>query len=100
LRAYKVHFAPSCRTAWHWHPLGQILYVTDGVGFVQSCGDEAREVSPGDVIITEPREWHWHGAASGRLMIHIALQEVDGSGADSYWGDQVSDDEYQRAMLV
>ena len=27
-----VRFAPGARTAWHTHPKGQTLYVTDGVG--------------------------------------------------------------------
>jgi quercetin dioxygenase-like cupin family protein len=40
LRANAVHFAPCARTAWHSHALGQTLYVTEGVGYVQSRGGE------------------------------------------------------------
>jgi quercetin dioxygenase-like cupin family protein len=29
-----VTFEPSARTAWHTHPLGQTLIVTDGCGWV------------------------------------------------------------------
>ena len=33
-----VTFAPSARTAWHTHPLGQTLIVTEGLGLVQQRG--------------------------------------------------------------
>jgi hypothetical protein len=29
-----VRFTPNARTNWHSHAVGQILHVTDGVGFV------------------------------------------------------------------
>ena len=31
----RVTFEPGARTAWHTHPLGQTLIVTDGCGWVQ-----------------------------------------------------------------
>lgn len=34
----KVTFEPGARTAWHTHPLGQVLLVTDGCGLVQREG--------------------------------------------------------------
>ena len=33
-----VTFEPGARTAWHTHPLGQILIVTAGAGRVQPLG--------------------------------------------------------------
>jgi quercetin dioxygenase-like cupin family protein len=30
-----VHFIPCAHTAWHYHTLGQTLFVTEGQGFVQ-----------------------------------------------------------------
>jgi hypothetical protein len=33
-----VHFMPGARTAWHRHPLGQSLFVTEGIGLVQRRG--------------------------------------------------------------
>jgi quercetin dioxygenase-like cupin family protein len=30
--AASVHFTPGARTAWHTHPFGQNIYVTEGVG--------------------------------------------------------------------
>ena len=62
MRVNVVRFAPGARTAWHSHPGGQTLYVTEGRGLVQSRGGDIIEIRPGDVIYTPPGEWHWHGA--------------------------------------
>jgi quercetin dioxygenase-like cupin family protein len=61
-----VRFTPGARTAWHHHPKGQTLYVTDGIGYVASRGGEIREIRPGDVVFIEPGEEHWHGASADR----------------------------------
>src|SRR4051812_13730188 len=89
-----VRFAPGARTAWHHHPKGQTLYVTDGVGLVCSRGGERQEIRPGDVVYIEPREEHWHGATSDRFMAHIAIQEADDQGQVVTWLEHVSDQEY------
>lgn len=72
-----VRFAPGARTAWHSHPKGQTLYVTDGVGLVARRGGEVQEIRPGDVVLIEPGEEHWHGATPDRFMAHVAIQEAD-----------------------
>ena len=96
LRVNSVHFTPSSRTAWHQHPYGQILYVTEGVGRVQQQGGLIQEVRAGDIIITEPGEWHWHGAAPTHFMTHLGLLEAGDDGADAEWGKHVTDDEYHE----
>ena len=58
-----VTFEPGARTAWHTHPLGQILIVTAGCGRVQREGGPIEEIRPGDVVRFAPGEKHWHGAA-------------------------------------
>tara|TARA_R110002049_G_scaffold29972_5_gene102133 strand:- start:4835 stop:5233 length:399 start_codon:yes stop_codon:yes gene_type:complete len=94
LRGAAVTFQPGARTAWHTHPLGQTLIVTDGHGLAQTDGQPIRTLAPGDVIWFEPGEKHWHGAAPDSAMTHIALQEAqDGSAVD--WLEQVSDQQYQ-----
>jgi quercetin dioxygenase-like cupin family protein len=35
LAASSVHFTPGARTAWHIHPNGQTIFVTEGVGLCQ-----------------------------------------------------------------
>jgi quercetin dioxygenase-like cupin family protein len=89
-----VTFEPGARSAWHWHPLGQILIVTQGCGWVQSEGGPKIEIRPGDVVWCPPNERHWHGATSTTAMSHIAIQEaLDGKAVE--WLEKVSDEEYQ-----
>jgi quercetin dioxygenase-like cupin family protein len=95
--ASSVHFTPGARTAWHKHPYGQTLYVTEGVGLCQSRGGPVEIIRAGDRVYVEPNEEHWHGASAARFMTHIAIQEADESGAPVYWGEHVSDEEYGSA---
>jgi quercetin dioxygenase-like cupin family protein len=92
--ALSVRFTPGARTAWHTHPLGQILYVTEGEGRVQRRGGPVETIRAGDVVRIEPDEEHWHGAAPKTSMTHIALQESDDDGNPAYWGEHVTDEEY------
>jgi quercetin dioxygenase-like cupin family protein len=88
-----VTFEPGARTAWHTHPLGQVLIVTAGFGRVQRWGGPIEEIRPGDVVWFPPQEKHWHGAAPATAMTHIAIQEsLDGKPVD--WMEQVSDEQY------
>lgn len=92
-----VTFEPGARSAWHTHPLGQALIVTAGCGIVQCEGEPARLIRPGDVIQCPPGEKHWHGAAPGTSMTHIAIQEAL-DGTPVHWLDKVTDAEYQSAV--
>ena len=96
VRVNSVHFTPGARTAWHSHAVGQTLHVTEGIGVVQSRGGEIVVMRPGDTVYTPPGEWHWHGAATGHFMTHLAIWEAPASGPESEWGDLVTDAEYQR----
>ncbi len=88
-----VTFEPGARTAWHTHPLGQILIVTAGCGRVQREGGPVEQIHPGDVVRFEPGEKHWHGASPTLAMTHIAIQEqLDGRAVD--WLEKVTDDQY------
>jgi quercetin dioxygenase-like cupin family protein len=90
-----VTFEPGARTAWHTHPLGQILIVTAGCGWVQREGGPVEEVHPGDVVWFPPSEKHWHGATPTTAMTHIAIQEqLDGKVVD--WLEHVSDEQYHK----
>ena len=95
VRVNAVQFAPGARTAWHSHPLGQILLVTEGRGLVQSRGQAIEEIGPGDLVVAPSDEWHWHGADSGGAMTHLSITEGGGSDRpETEWGDHVTDDEY------
>ena len=95
-----VRFTPGARTAWHSHPKGQTLYVTDGIGLVARRGGGAQQIRPGDVVYIEPGEEHWHGATANRFMTHVAMLEVGDDGAPATWGDHVTDEEYGAAPLA
>ena len=98
LRALRVSFEPGARTAWHTHPLGQTIYITDGLGLVQREGGPVQVVRPGDVVFFEPNERHWHGASPTVGMVHIAMQEAkDGKHVD--WAEHVTDEQYLIAPL-
>ena len=98
--ASAVHFAPGARTAWHRHPHGQTIWVTEGVGLCQRRGGAIEVIRPGDRVFFEPGEEHWHGAAPARLMTHIAFQQADEQGNVVSWGEQVSDAEYAEAPAI
>jgi len=92
-----VHFTPGAHTAWHTHPHGQTIFVTEGVGLCQRQGGPIEVIRPGDRVFFEPGENHWHGAAPNRFMTHIAIQEADESGSPVSWGDPVDDATYLAA---
>ena len=97
LQASSVHFTPGARTAWHTHPNGQTIYVTEGIGVAQCRGGAIEVIRPGDRVFFEPGEQHWHGAAPSRFMTHLAMVEVDEEGTSATWGEHVTDEEYNAA---
>jgi quercetin dioxygenase-like cupin family protein len=94
LHAISVHFTPGARTAWHTHPNGQTIHVTEGVGLCRRRGGRIEVIRPGDRVFFEPGEDHWHGAAPDRFMTHLAMQQVDDEGNAATWGEHVTDEEY------
>ena len=94
LRSAAVTFEPGARTAWHTHPLGQLLIVTAGTGRAQQWGGPIEEIRAGDVIWFPPGEKHWHGASPTSALTHIAIQEAL-NGSPVEWLEQVSDEQYK-----
>ena len=88
-----VHFDPGARTAWHRHPLGQTLIVTEGVGWTQVEGGQKVEFYAGDIMWCPPDRKHWHGATPTSSMTHIAIQEAL-NGAPVTWMEHVTDEHY------
>lgn len=94
-----VTFEPGARSAWHTHPLGQILIVTAGVGRVQAWGGPIKEIRAGDVVRIPPDVKHWHGASPTTAMTHIAIQEaLNGKAVE--WLEKVSDEQYGSPAQV
>jgi quercetin dioxygenase-like cupin family protein len=97
LSASSVHFTPGARTAWHTHPNGQTIYVTEGIGLAQHRGGPIEVIRPGDRVFFEPGEDHWHGAGPDRFMTHLAMVEVDEEGNAATWDEHVTEEEYHAA---
>lgn len=88
-----VTFEPGARSAWHTHPLGQVLIVTSGKGWTQCEGESIVEINAGDIIVCPPGHKHWHGATPTTSMTHIAVQEsLDGKAVS--WLEKVTDEQY------
>ena len=91
----KVTFEPGARSAWHTHPLGQILIVTDGTGWIQQRGGPIEEIRKGDAIWIPAGVKHWHGATPNTAMTHIAIQEeLNGKAVE--WMEKVPDEPYHK----
>jgi quercetin dioxygenase-like cupin family protein len=75
-RLLLVKFSPGGRTRWHTHSFEQALVIVDGKGIVASEKQGERVVQPGDVVVFDREEKHWHGATNTTGMSHIAVNLV------------------------
>jgi quercetin dioxygenase-like cupin family protein len=89
-----VTFEPGARTKWHLHPAGQILLVTNGVGYYQEKGQAKKILRKGDVIKCPPNIVHWHGASADTSFIQLAI--TGGEKGETVWMDEVTDDVYTK----
>lgn len=92
-----VTFEPGARTRWHYHPGGQILLVTRGIGRYQEKGRQVKELRKGDIIKCEPNTIHWHGAAPDSELSHLAIG-TNPNRAPVVWLQPVSDAEYNNIL--
>ena len=88
-----VVFEPGCRNNWHTHSGGQILLVTDGVGYYQEKGKPIQVLRKGDVVRIPPNLVHWHGASHNTAFTHIAINPNTQNGVVT-WLQRVTDEEY------
>ena len=90
-----VVFEPGVYNAWHTHAGGQVLIVTDGVGYHQIEGQPVEVLHPGDVAKCPPGVKHWHGAALGSRFAHLAANtNPDKPGVE--WFDILPEEEYNQ----
>jgi quercetin dioxygenase-like cupin family protein len=91
-----VYFEPGARSNWHIHPAGQILIITDGVGYHQIKGQPRQTIKKGDVVKCPPNVMHWHGASpeQGLQQMYIIANTEKGI---VQWLQPVSDAEYKNA---
>ena len=83
-------FAPGARTHWHTHPAGEILMVTEGVGYHKMEGKPRQVIRKGDVVKCPPNTKHWHGAKEDSSMAHIFIVPNTEKGIVE-WGEEVTD---------
>jgi len=90
-----VYFEPGARSNWHSHPAGQILIITDGVGYHQIKGQPRQTIKKGDVVKCPPNVEHWHGASrdTGLQQMYILPKTEKGIVT---WLQPVTDEEYNK----
>jgi len=88
-----VMFEAGARNNWHSHSGGQILIVTDGIGYYQEKGKAIQIIRKGDVVNIAPDVVHWHGASATREMTHLAINPNTQKGIVT-WLQHVTDEEY------
>ena len=89
--------APGARTHWHSHAVGQSLHVTQGIARVGTRDGRVLEVPPGRTVWCPPGEEHWHRAAPGAFMEHLAMWEATEArdGSETTWAEPVTDEQYE-----
>lgn len=89
-----VYFEPGARSNWHSHPSGQILIITDGIGYHQIEGKSIEIIKKGDVIKVPSNVKHWHGASAD-----VGLQQLyvipDTDKGIVKWNEAVTDEQYK-----
>jgi quercetin dioxygenase-like cupin family protein len=96
LASGSVTFEPGARSYWHSHPSGQILLITDGIGYHQLKGEPRQVIRKGDVVKCPPNVPHWHGASPTSPMTHIHIVPNTEKGIVN-WLKAVTDEEYNAS---
>ena len=90
-----VQFEPGARNFWHKHPGGQLLLVTEGIGYYQEKSKPVQLLHKGDVVKILPDIIHWHGATPDSAFTHVAVNTNTLKGIVE-WLEQVTDEEYNN----
>jgi 4-carboxymuconolactone decarboxylase len=85
-------FDPGARLDWHSHPGGQILLITQGIGYYQEKGKSKQTVRKGDVVKCQPGVEHWHGATPDSGVTYVATSPAQ--NGKTVWLKRVTDEEY------
>jgi quercetin dioxygenase-like cupin family protein len=88
-----VTFQPGARTAWHLHPAGQHIIVTDGIALTGTRNGKIIEFREGDTVWCPPDIDHWHGATPEAPMTHLVITGVL-DGENVIWKEKVTDEQY------
>jgi quercetin dioxygenase-like cupin family protein len=86
-------FAAGAKLNWHSHPGGQILLITEGVGYYQERGKPVQLAKKGDVIKCPADAEHWHAATPDSSFAYIATTMNHPKGR-TLWLESVTDSYY------
>lgn len=87
-------FPATKKLDWHYHPGGQVLIITDGVGYYQERGKPKQVVKKGEVIRCLPNVEHWHGASADTGVTYIAVYSI--KNGVTVWQKPVTEEEYKN----
>jgi len=72
LDLYMVNFGKGVKNRFHTHNGDQVLIIVSGKGIV-ATEKENRIVTPGDIVVFQAEEKHWHGATEDSDCSHIVI---------------------------
>jgi 4-carboxymuconolactone decarboxylase len=85
-------FGPNSKLNWHTHSGGQILLITDGIGYYQEKGKSVQILHKGDVVKCLPDVEHWHGSSPNTGVTYLAVSPK----STTSWLHPVTAEEYQN----
>lgn len=88
-------FAPNAKLNWHTHSGGQILLITDGIGYYQEKGKPVQALRKGDVVKCLPNVEHWHGSTPNTSVTYLAVSPK----SKTTWLHPVTDEEYKNIKV-
>lgn len=88
-------YGPGARSHWHIHEHEQAIIGEHGHGLVFWEGlDTALRLGSDDWWHVAPGVRHWHGATPDSVFSHLAVT----AGGATIWLDEVTEEEYLRAI--
>ncbi len=92
-----VTFQPGARTAWHLHPAGQHMIVTNGTALTGTRDGKVIAFHEGETVWCPAGIDHWHGATPDAAMTHLV---ITGSKGDQnvIWKEKVNAEVYLAAV--
>ncbi|MBB5320516.1 (R)-mandelonitrile lyase [Marinobacter oulmenensis] len=91
-----VTFQPGAHTAWHSHPAGQHMIVTDGTALTGTRDGKVVEFLEGEAVWCPPELDHWHGATPDEAVTHFVVTAAK-DGENVIWKDKLTAEEYASA---
>ncbi|MFE3847446.1 DUF4440 domain-containing protein [Flavobacterium sp. LB3P45] len=85
-------FEADARLNWHLHPGGQILLITEGIGYYQERNKPKQILRKGGIIKCLPNVEHWHGASPDTGVTYLALSPSQ--KGKTVWLEKVTDEQY------